>query len=187
MKAPSCGPHCPARGGSGHARAWLMKMLGRTGVQVQEARNGALRIPSLPPVRWLAKAWATIRATPSPHRPTVSLTLAHASCPHHTSPARQHHSYSPAIKTRPRCCVASPIQCAYSFMRATIPRVPPPTFAPRTPPASQTPVPLRPPLHTYIHAHLGTYESLSSYLICSKYKQDEEGAHRHLPEAMPCL
>ena len=39
-----------------HARAWLMKMLGRTGAQVQGACDGALRIPSSPPVRWLANA-----------------------------------------------------------------------------------------------------------------------------------
>ena len=174
-----------------HARAWLMKMLGRTSAQVQGARDGFLRIPSSPPVRWLAEAGhhpgTSLLATASPHCPTVSLALAHASCPHHTTPARQNHSYSPAIKTRPRCCVARPRPCAYAFMRATIPRVPPPTFVPRTPPASRTPVPLLPPLHTYIHAHLGMYESLSCNSSCSKYKQDEEGAHWHLPEAMPWL
>ena len=66
------------RPSSSCARAWLMKLLGRIGAQVQGARDGVLRIPSLPPVRWLAKVYHHRTSLPSQHygRPTSPSPLA---------------------------------------------------------------------------------------------------------------
>ena len=73
------------------------------------------------------------------------------------------------------------------LVRATILRVPPPTFAPTTSLASRTPAPLLSPLHTRHTCLSGIYECLPSDSSCSTTSRFEVRAGRgrcafHLPE-----
>ena len=102
-----------------------------------------------------------VPATPAPHDPTFPLALAYASCPHHTTPTRQHHSCSPAIKKH-ACAAASPAPClrrplfARAFGRVALPHVLPPTLAPCPLPAR------RPPSFFSAAAHASPFTSQAS-------------------------
>ncbi len=106
----------------------------------------------------------------------------------HTSTARHHHARA-ASPPSVRHSTAHPR--ANVLVRATILRVPPPTFAPRTSPASRTPAPSS---RRFTRAILASQVSTSvchptlhaQRLFCSKYEQDKVGAHFTFLRAAVC-
>ena len=77
--------------------------------------------------------------SPSPSRTPFTLTTTHH--------VRQHHSYSPAIKTRPRCCAAR--VCLRLHARHYLSR---PSFHIRTSHPARFPNPgLHPPVASHVH------------------------------------
>ena len=126
-----------------------------------------------------------VLATPAPHDPTFPLALAYASCPHHTTPTRQHHSCSPAIKKH-ACAATSPAPClrrplfARAFGRVALPHVLPPTLAPCPLPARRPPLLFlcrRTRVTLYLSGIHECFSSNSKFNGFSKNKQDEEGSH----------
>ena len=108
------------------ARALLMKLLGRAGALSQRARCGSLRFPFLPLVRRLSAKVGHHRT--SLRRPPLPLQhYARPPSPRLLTPSV---ITAPAPPRRPLAAVFVARSRAKASVRATIPRVPPHTFAP---------------------------------------------------------
>ena len=160
---PVPAPACATRGHQDEDAAAALEATGDAPLRAwMDVQHGHLRIPSLPPV--LRPAKVLHRRKPFGRHPSRSLGPPRASRtplaittprpPAYTKPTRtaRHQHARAASPPSVRRSAARPR--ANVFVRATIPRVPPPTFAPRTSPASRTPVPLLPPLLTLVFLSL---------------------------------
>jgi hypothetical protein len=127
----------------------------------------------------------TITRSLSPSRMPIAITTPRQ--PAYTKPTRTTRHQHVRAASPPSVRRSTAHLRANVFVRATILRVPPPTFSPRTSHASRTPAPLLPPLHTRHTCLSGIHECWSSDSSCSATIRFEVRAGRggcafYLPE-----